>query len=167
MLRLSRLAIAFLVIGAVLLAGPIYGFTTVSSERGVDVSTGGDSSAYLGVEPTGEEIEGNGDAATVVYLHNNVGTEFTNPDIVVDGLGNDLEVESSPDTLGPEESGEIVVECVDGIGGHDGNTVQVDVFVEEAESEAMTVSNIALEFDLEYNCHPGGGGGPGGGGPPG
>ncbi|MFA9425679.1 polymer-forming cytoskeletal protein [Natronorubrum sp. A-ect3] len=47
---LTVIALAFILVGAMAMAGPTFGFATIAADRGVSVGTADDSSAYLGLE---------------------------------------------------------------------------------------------------------------------
>ncbi|SIR98079.1 FapA family protein [Natronorubrum thiooxidans] len=47
---LTVIALALILVGAMAMAGPTFGFATIAAERGVSVGTADDSSAYLGLE---------------------------------------------------------------------------------------------------------------------
>ncbi|ELY45007.1 bactofilin family protein [Natronorubrum sulfidifaciens] len=64
----TGLAIVFILLGVVVMAGPTFGFATIAADRGVSVATADDSSAYLGLEDRSASAAIDSPAeSTVVY----------------------------------------------------------------------------------------------------
>ena len=68
-------AVGLILLGAAVMAGPTFGFTTVGADRGMSVGTAGDSSAYLGLDDRSSSAAiSNPDETTVAYtLTDNLG----------------------------------------------------------------------------------------------
>ncbi|MFA9417260.1 hypothetical protein [Natrinema sp. HArc-T2] len=76
---IKNLALVFIVVGAVLLGGPVFGFSSFAADRDADVNVADDTSAYLGIfdnspNQSADVISKNGGEGTVYYLDDNTGT---------------------------------------------------------------------------------------------
>ena len=168
---IAAVGVLLVVVGAVLLAGPLYGFTTLAADRGVSVSTADGADAYLGLVGTDAAIDDPDDEAEIATLTNNVGSELALAVDVTftDGADDDLEAET-PQTVAPGETVAVTVAC-DGQGGAPNQATTATVTVTEATGDGVTITDVSADSSLEYTCNRGGGGGTGqpgnpGGGPP-
>ncbi|MFA9502056.1 polymer-forming cytoskeletal protein [Natrinema sp. H-ect1] len=157
-----RLALVCLLVGGVLLAGPAFGFATVSSERGVTAMVAGDQqNAYLGIEDntaTENQIRPNSQVEVLRLHDNGVGIDST-ADIEAEIVEFAGEQDDGFDVSVEEENGKypIVVECA----GSDGGTGTM-VFDLEATGTATVDTTWKTENEVDVNCGGNGGGGPGG-----
>ncbi|WP_049900683.1 hypothetical protein [Natrinema sp. J7-1] len=144
----TKLAVVFLFVGAVLLAGPVFGFSSLAANRGADVSVGG-SDALIGVDATHLTLDGPRDEATV-SIENNAGRRLsleaedtTGPDVQVDG--------QLSGTLAAGESLQVTVSCN---GGGASGTDSGIVTVTEAISDdgSITVRDATLPVTVDYEC---------------
>ncbi len=144
----TKLAVVFLFVGAVLLAGPVFGFSSLAANRGADVSVGG-SDALIGVDATHLTLDGPGNEATV-SIENNAGRRLsleaedtTGPDLQVDGR--------LSGTLAAGESLQATVSCN---GGGTSGTESGIITVTEAISDdgAITVREATLPVTVDYEC---------------
>lgn len=164
---ITTVAIVFVLAGAMLLAGPVFGFTTLVADRGMQVDTADDESALLGMtaaeEPTIERTETQTDIAT---LGNNFGSQLTDLDVRVELDTTDLTWDDStvPETLANGSTVDLRLECTQESGGITG-TAEADVIVDRASTGTVAVEGVSLRsIQVEYDCRPGGGQGPGGNG---
>lgn len=159
----TAVAVCLLLAGAAAMAGPTFGFATITGDRGVSVDTAGGEFAYLGLESIDESVDDRRDTATVARIHNNVDsgmalttTVDTGPDLRVrDGGG-------FASSLAAGETTSLTLEC-DGGGGTGTETVTVTVV--EANATDIVVEDATLTVDVDYHCR-GGSGDPPPGGPP-
>lgn len=156
--RISQLAIVLVVVGALVLAGPAFGFTTIAADRMVDVATTDTEDALLGVSDTDQTPNQQNDAV-VMTITNNAGVDF-------DSLETDVELEDDNDALAisddfadqleaDEETG-LELTCE---GGGDGvATVSVTA---TGSGSGLEVSDVTEEYTFSYSCtgqdDPGGG----------
>ncbi|SDC34949.1 polymer-forming cytoskeletal protein [Natrinema hispanicum] len=168
---MSRLVITlgslFIVVGAALFAGPMYGFTSLAADRGVQVSTAAGEDAYVGIVPVDGDIESPSDEAEITTIQNNVGADITTleADVTFSSGGSDLET-TVPDRIAAGDTAAVTVSCV-GQGGQPGTeTTTVDLVITEASTDDVTVTDMVVQATLTYDCNPGNpGGGPPGGSP--
>lgn len=158
----SKLAAAMIVVGAVLLAAPTFGVTTLAADRGASVQIAADQSeALLGFEDPGERIEGRQDTATALRLHNNFG-EPIDVAAVATVDTDDVEIVSSNwDGSGFDlgTDGEETIELACSGGGTSG-TATVTVDVTRSSGGSLTVSDASRTIEVPYECTGNGGGGP-------
>ncbi|MFC6813510.1 hypothetical protein ACFQGT_19605 [Natrialbaceae archaeon GCM10025810] len=161
MSALTRFAIGCLLVGAMLLAGPAFGFSTIAADRGISVEAVENENALLGlVETDSPDIEQHETETEIVTLENNFGSTITALDVTVDIDTDDLswQGDSFPSELSEDESASIIVECTKESRNAYG-TALVDVTVDRAVAdnniivEGPTVSDIQVQYD----CRPGGG----------
>ncbi|WP_152418892.1 hypothetical protein [Natronorubrum sulfidifaciens] len=154
---LGKIAVVFIILGAVLLAGPVYGFTSIASERGVQVSTAEGTSAYLGMESTDNSVNGV-DGTAVAILHNNLESDMTFTDISIDitGDNNLLDESNTPTEIGAGNNKTVDVVCEETVGGPpDGasGVANIHITVEQADANGVTITDASLKFDSGYDCH--------------
>ena len=153
--RISQLAIVLVVVGALVLAGPAFGFTTIAADRMVDVATTDTEDALLGVSDTDQTPNQQNDAV-VMTITNNAGVDF-------DSLETDVELEDEDDNLAiiddfadqlaaGEETG-LEVTC-DG-GGDSTATISVEA---TADGTGLGISDVTFEHTFDYSCTGAGGG---------
>lgn len=160
---ITKFGAAFVVVGAVLLAGPVFGFTSVIADRPVNVATAEDPHGLLGVT----DISGSGDSevkknspGAVFALDDNVGS-IAATDIEVTNVkfeGVDSALEGEVNEASDEHDFVVEITCGDSNLNNDGNltvglTVSGDVNIEldRTTENAVTVK-----------CSGGGSGGSGG-----
>ncbi|USZ71064.1 hypothetical protein [Natronosalvus halobius] len=165
----SKLAVLFVVVGVILLAGPVFGFSTLSADRGVSVSTASDPNGLLGiidnsgnrsanVSPSGNQ------RGEIFYVNDSTGLfsasdADVNADIVsFNGQNTDLEAHVKTD--GTNSDYTVVVTCgTSEFKGQGTVTVQLT-----ASSSVKIELERTTSAEIDVNC-PGGGGGKNG--PPG
>ncbi|WIV65764.1 hypothetical protein [Natrialbaceae archaeon AArc-T1-2] len=152
---LTVVAVGLIVLGAVAMAGPTFGFSTIASDRGVQVSTAEGEDAYLGMVSTDNEID-NEDGVEVATLYNNLYSDMDSVEVEVDIENDDDELETidPPSEIGAEDDDAVEVACeeVHGNGGEGEATITVTV---EAVANGVTITDASLEDEFEYDCHPG------------
>ncbi len=158
----QRVALVCLLVGSVLLAGPAFGFTTVSSERGVTAVVADDQrEASLGIEDntaTEDRIRPN-DQVEILRLHDNGVGVGSAADIEASVVAFAGERDDGFDVSVGNENGEypVTVECA----GSDGGTGTM-VFDLRAAGTATVDTTWETENQIDVNCGGGNGGGPGG-----
>ena len=169
---MSRLVITlgslFIVVGAALFAGPMYGFTSLAADRGVQVSTATGEDAYVGIVPVDGDIESPSDEAQIATIRNNVGADITTleADVTFSSGGGDLEA-TVPDRIAAGDTAAVTVTCA-GQGGQRGTeTTTVDLVITKASTDDVTVTDMVVQATLTYDCNPGNPGGGPPSGPPG
>ena len=169
---MSRLVITlgslFIVVGAALFAGPMYGFTSLAADRGVQVSTATGEDAYVGIVPVDGDIEGPSDEAQIATIQNNVGADITTleADVTFSSGGGDLEA-TVPDRIAAGDTAAVTVTCAGQSGQPGTETTTADLVITKASTGDVTVTDMVVQATLTYDCNPGNPGGGPPGGPPG
>ncbi|AGB38186.1 hypothetical protein [Natronococcus occultus] len=145
----NAIAIVCLVLGVALLAGPTFGFVSISADRGVSIGTADDGSGYLGVEAVDTVVDDRNDAEDVVVVTNNADeTLAIDADATIDGPG--LEAASGFDReLGPGDTTAVAVTCEPGTGS--GET-DLEVTVESASGDGISIEGLERSFTIERDC---------------
>ncbi|MFP8952013.1 hypothetical protein ACLI4Z_03430 [Natrialbaceae archaeon A-arb3/5] len=160
---IGKLGLVFLLLGAVLLAAPVYGFSSVITDRGVQIGTAADADAYLGVESASDAtLDGPGDETELATLTNNMGDDIHTIEMNVEFVdAGDALTAETPETIAAGETEPILVSCDGHQGGPPGSdTTSVEIDVEYAGADRMTVEGVAVTTTLTYDCHSDGGDGP-------
>jgi len=162
---ISKLAIVFVVAGAVLLSGPAFGFSSFAADRGTTADIPSDqSNAYLGLgsegDVTGTELRGDSDPLKIGTLSNNVDETLEVKSITVDSIGGDstddtiLAVASpiSGDTIGTGSSTDVTVECADdqSVGER-----EVVIRVNRVGGPTISVSDPTFNATVDIQCGKG------------
>ncbi|MDF9744928.1 bactofilin family protein [Natrinema salsiterrestre] len=144
-----KLGFVFVALGAVAMAGPVFGFTTIAADRGVSAETASDANALVGIETTGETPDKKNDAVIVEITNNaNQAYDPLETDVTIDDPNGALAVSSgfatalsSGDTTGLE------VTCD---GGGDGTaTVTVNA---NAVGSTLEVREDSYTTAVDYSC---------------
>lgn len=155
--RLAHLGVALLLVGAVALAAPTFGFSTIAADRGTAVQTAEDPNALLGFEPTTEQISGRQDLATAFYLRNNADQTLT---LSVTNTLSTTDVRIADDgsgTIAPGDATRVVVECN---GGGSSGTATITTEVTDASGATVSILGASSSTTFDYQCTGGGGTGP-------
>jgi hypothetical protein len=120
--KITVTGVGLVLLGAMLLVSPMFGFSTIEADRGVNVGTSGDDSAFLAINDAykGSEITAD-ESQPLVELGNN----FDQP------LGG--------------ENGAVYV-AVDSVDGEDGDEFEENDFVMEGDPTIDSGSNPGIEF---------------------
>ncbi|MCW8172254.1 hypothetical protein D8S78_05460 [Natrialba swarupiae] len=151
----TKLGLVFLVVGALVLAGPVYGFSSIAADRGVHLSTAADENAALGVSSSDGSIDGDSDEAEIVTLQNNpLRHTYTR-----DHCRRSRQRSDGRDTVLDRNRGSepIVVSC-SGPGNPQNEIVSIDVTIEQAVADKTTIADVHTSSTVTYNCNPDGGG---------
>ncbi|MFU8868488.1 hypothetical protein [Natronococcus sp.] len=145
----KSLAILCVVLGVVLLAGPTFGFVSISADRGVSIGTADDGDGYLGLETVDTVVSDQNDAETVLVMTNNADEELSiDADVTIRGSG--LEEASDFDgTLQPGEETTYAVTCEPGTGA--GET-ELEVIVRSAAGEGIAIEGMDRTVTVERDC---------------
>ncbi|MEF8780376.1 MAG: hypothetical protein V5A46_06835 [Haloferacaceae archaeon] len=113
MSTLTRLSVAFALLGLLLLTFGTAGFSAVSADRGVDVSVVDDSEAYVGIETVGDEAYGD-DRVKLLTVTNQFASDMEPLQVsVVDGSDaieeNSVKLEDG--SVGVGEDTNVTAEC--------------------------------------------------------
>ena len=160
---LSVVAVGLIILEVVALVGPTFGFSTIASDRGVQVSTATGGDAYLGMVSEDVVID-NEDGSTIITLSNNLNSDMAITNMEVDisedsgELNENPNLPSSIDRNG-EETVDVACEEIDGSNSNNGGTATITVTIEQAAANGVTITDASIEDEFDYNCHPGGGGG--------
>ena len=148
--RVAYLGVAFLLLGAALLASPTFGFETIAADRTTDVSTAGDSTALLAFEQTTESIAGRQDTATAFYLRNNADETLQLSVQNTIAASGDVQIANDGSgTIAPGEATQVVVECN---GGGSSGTTTVTTTVTQAVGSTMTIADASSTTTIDYTC---------------
>ena len=167
---ITKLGVVLVVAGALLMAGPAFGFSSLAADRGVSVSTGPQDSALLSIDV--EEYDDapsltnkNDETATVkiAEITNNLPETVEITDITVSG---DTDVESAvriatPDTgdnVDPGSIESVYVEC-----RSDERLDERDVsFRVSVSGPSVTISGVVAteSVEIDIRCNQGQGPGP-------
>ncbi|MDG5760739.1 hypothetical protein QA600_15485 [Natronococcus sp. A-GB1] len=148
----KSLAILCVVFGVVLLAGPTFGFVSISADRGVSVGTADDEEAYLGIESVDTVVNDQNDAETVLVMTNNADEELSiDADVTIRGPGLE-EASGFDDTLSPGEETTYAVTCEPGEGV--GET-DLEVAVDSASGTGISIEELERSFAIERDCSKG------------
>ncbi|WP_394738888.1 hypothetical protein [Natronococcus roseus] len=164
MRTIKSLAILCVVFGVVLLAGPTFGFVSISADRGVSVGTADDEEAYLGIEAVDTVVSDQNDAETVLVMTNNADEELSiDADVTIQGSGLE-EASGFDDTLSPGEETTYAVTCEPGTGA--GET-DLEVAVDSASGNGISIEDLERSFAIDRECPGESDPGPPGGANPG
>ncbi|MFC4439586.1 MULTISPECIES: hypothetical protein [Natrialbaceae] len=155
---IRTLAIICLALGAVLLAGPAFGFDTITADRSVSVNVVDDPNAYLGIDAQDNigELAGNDDPTEIATLTNNI-DEQAEIDITVEEIpdGNESVLYADTDNLNLNsgESTTAKVECAqpESLGEQD------VVFRTEATGSSVSITDATFTVTIDIQCGKGGG----------
>lgn len=158
MWALSKLAVVCILIGAILLAGPIFGFSTIGAERTTSVSTADDSTALVGLTSLSGEITSQNDEADAVRVSNNldeaISLQTNQEDLTALQVSDDFDT-----SLDSGNETELTLECGDSASGAGTETFTTVITKAATTSGGVTVESASIEASIEYDC-----GGPDGGG---
>lgn len=160
----TKIGVVCILLGTIALAGPTFGFTTFSADRGASVNVTADDTAYLGIEESyNDQTITSGDAQPLIRLTNQFseelgGTSGTISVEVAEVTGdiednNSLAVDSAPTQLDPDEAGNVDVICTDDtINGK--KTVDVTLRIIEASGQAVSVTDKTVDpvTNVEVKC---------------
>lgn len=156
--KLTVLGIGLVLLGAVLIVGPTFGFSTIAADRGVSVSTSVND-GLIGIEDNGVTVDNPG-GEEIGNLKNNVGGSMTISDVSVDEAG--LQLDNADEIEGAEIGDSIGVEvsCENPQQDVSGDSISIiagDVQFEDNDGESLGVSiqNARLKFESDYTCGDG------------
>lgn len=140
------------------MAGPIFGFSTLAADRGVNVGTAATESALLAIESTGETPDNQNDAV-VVNITNNANERFDPLDAqadIVEDTDNALAISSTFDSaLDPGATTGLELTCSGGANNAEA-TVEVTA---DATGSSLEIIGVTYTHTFTYSC-TGSGGGP-------
>ncbi|WP_247730861.1 hypothetical protein [Halovivax limisalsi] len=156
---LSRLGLVLVVVGALALSGPAFGFASLGADRGVGVTTADTETAMLSIYSTGETPDQHADA-DVIEIANNAGVTFETLDTeatIVDDPNGALAFTQNgfAATLAPGESTGLEMTCAGG--GKGTATVSVTA---NATGPGLSITGVSYSRTFDYACTGGGGTGP-------
>ena len=150
---LGKLGLVIVVVGAIVLAGPVFGFSTIAADRGVSVTTSDDSTALVGINATGETPDNQNDAV-VVEITNNADEEYSSleTNVSIEDTNGALAISSGfATTLSAGETTGLELTCD---GGGDGTaTVSVNA---DAFGSTLQVQGVSYSTTFSYSCTGGG-----------
>lgn len=157
--------VCLIAVGAVLVAGPAFGFTSLTADRGVQVSTGDDPGGFLGVIDNSDADEANvqntNDESLLYFLDDNVGAFSSTGAIDVDVVafdGDPTSLEATVRSDGDAADYAVVVTC----GGSNLNTAGTPTIEVVADGDGVDVHLERTTVNsIDVNCRGGGGGGTG------
>ncbi|MHC3437556.1 hypothetical protein ACYJ1Y_05485 [Natrialbaceae archaeon A-gly3] len=157
---LTIVAVGLIVLGAMAMVGPTFGFSTIAGDRGVNVNTADDSSALLGIEETGDTPDNQNDV-DVIEITNNAGEDYETLDteVTIDDPNDALAISNDFDESLPQ--GEVTGLELTCEGGGDGEaTVSVGA---DASGSTIQIEDVSFSTTFEYSCIGGGNTDPGDG----
>jgi len=153
---LNIVAVGLIVLGAVAMAGPTFGFSTIAADRGVATDVANDqANALLGIDTVGGMVTlPNGDTRSVGTVSNNFGEDTINVGAeVVNVEGADASVVETK-AVGEVSVGspeEIVVTC----GNTDEDLGERNVtFAATGEGSSVLVQSASFTVPIEIQCKP-------------
>lgn len=156
---LTRLGVVLVVAGALLLAGPVFGFSTFAADRGVTVDTASQQAdALLGVDSEENigQLAGNDDPQTVATAINNIDdsivieAEIAN---IPDADDSILYADTNASTVDSGGAADVEVQCAD-----DQSVGERDVeFRVDSSDSSVTVSDARFTVTIDIQCGQGGG----------
>lgn len=162
---IKLVAVSLIAVGVVAMLAPSFGFSTVASDRGVQISTAENDRAFLGVDDVygGGEIVYNGGTTIepALELTNRLGTDADTVDVQIESVqgyeDNTLDIANHADLFDGLEDGETVtveLECsrdVEAETDEAGTTVEfsVNALGESASVTDLSVSVSNVRFDCE------------------
>ncbi|WP_312911007.1 hypothetical protein [Natronosalvus caseinilyticus] len=156
---IGKLAVVLVVVGTVLLAGPVFGFTTISADRGVSVSTATDPNGLLGVidnsaAGSADVVPSNNQRGEVFYIDDNAGLFDVN-DVTVNDIkfnGQETGLEANVQTDGTNGDYAVVVTC-----GTSNLKDPGTLTVQLTASSSVTVDlERTTGAEIDVNCRGGG-----------
>ncbi|WP_306054100.1 PKD domain-containing protein [Natronococcus wangiae] len=153
---LSKIAILIIVSGAVLLAVPAFGFTSLVADRGVSVATADNANALLEIEETGETPDNQNDV-DVIEITNSAEQDFETlaTNVTLDDSDGALAISNDFATsLNDTETTGLELTCEGG--GSGTATVTIEA---EAIGPTIQIQNANTSYTFDYSC-TGGGSGP-------
>lgn len=151
--KYTAVAIGMIIFGMVMISGPVFGFSTIASERGVNIDTADDSNALLGIEATGD-LPDNQNDATVIEITNNAHEDYTVLDtaVTIDDPNGALAISDGFD--GSLDKGNTTGLDLTCDGGGDGEaTVTVDA---DASGSTVQIEGVTYSTTFTYSCTGGG-----------
>ncbi len=156
---ISKLAFVFLVVGAVILWGPVFGFSTFAADRGMNVGTAASQNALLGINATDQTVQvaGNDDSPQKIGIISNnldqVATVSVEVVHIPNGSDGILQAQPAATNVDPGASTDATVECAEG------TTLGVeDVrFRAEAEGSSVQITNATFTATIDIQCGKGSG----------
>ncbi|UTF54406.1 efflux RND transporter permease subunit [Natronosalvus rutilus] len=158
---IGKLAVVLVVIGAVLLAGPVFGFTTISADRGVSVNTASDPNGLLGVidnsaAGSADVVPSNNQRGEVFHIDDNAGLFDVN-DVTINEVrfnGQETNLDAQVETDGTNGDYAVVVTC-----GTSNLKDQGTLTVDLTASSSVTVDlERTTGAEIDVNCRGGGNG---------
>lgn len=158
---LGKLAIVFIIAGAVLLSGPTFGFSTIAADRGLTVDSANDqSNANLGIDNESDigTLRGDSPPTRVATLYNNLDEDVDVIDFAIYNDGSALAV-SDPTpgtTVASGGSENVTLECADStsVGVRD-----VEVEIVEVDGTTTAIRKASFTVTVDIQCNKGGGSG--------
>jgi len=155
--KLVFLGIGLLLLGAVLIVGPTFGFSTLAGDRSVSVSTSAND-GLIGIEDNGVTVDNPG-GEEIGNLENNIGGSMIIDDVSVDEAG--LELDNADEIEGAEIGDVIGVEVSCENPQQDVSGDSISIIAEDVQfedSDSVSIQNVRLVFDeSDYICGDGDG----------
>lgn len=156
--RVAYLGVAFVLLGAALLAAPTFGFETIAAERTADVATAPDEQAILGIETVQTSVQGSD--VELVRITNNADESLTlSPNAQISGTDRVQIADDGSGTLAPGESASVTASC-SGNGQPQGQATLDTDMIASGSTLSIDLSPDALA--ITFDCRGNGGGPPGG-----
>jgi|GEM_PF-3465847 len=149
---ITKLAGVFIVLGAVLLAGPVFGFETIAADRETSVSTADPSDALIGITEQSSTVDHKNKETEIASIKSNTNaidiTTLDSTDIVVSDSSDLL------DTGTELQNGNwaVTATCA---GNNAGGKTETTVLVTEVVGDGITVSGASSTFDVSVTCGDG------------
>lgn len=158
---ITTLAVLFVLAGAMLLAGPAFGFSTLDADRGVSASTADDPNAYLGVidnsAASGADVHPRNDRRGEVFYLNDNADAFDASSIEATAVafdGGATNLQATVETASGGNDYVIAVRCGGSTRNNADGTLEVDVTAEGSLGVELTRTTSQ---PISVNCRGGGG----------
>lgn len=156
---LRKLAIVFIIAGAVLLSGPTFGFSTTAADRGLIVdSADNQSNANLGIDNESDigTLRGDDPPAQVATLYNNLDEDVDVIDFAIYNDSGALAVsDPTPGTTIASGGSETVsLECADSTSA---GVRDVEVEIVEVDGTTTAIRKASFTVTIDIQCNKGGG----------
>jgi hypothetical protein len=145
---LSVVAVGLIILGVVAMSGPMFGFSTVASDRGISINVAsGQDDAFLGIEEEEDQITPNQESEILHLIDNGIGIDSTDDIKRASVIAFDGDDDPDFDINVVGENDEVIVEVGCGSEGNGPMTFDIEV---DAEASVSTI--YETDADIDVNC---------------
>jgi len=152
--KLTVVAVGLIILGAIAMAGPTFGFSTIGADRNTTVETANESGeALLGINSVGTTTTlTTGEEVTVATLKSNLNTHFTVEQDIVSTSDDFVVTEPIPGQEITTGGTDVLIEC----NNSDKGTQDVIFEVKRVGTEHISVEGTSFTTTVDYDCKSGG-----------